>query len=30
MVQLDGTNYKHVLDVWKALKINTMKDYHDF
>ena len=23
-------NYEHVLNVWKAFRMNTIKDYHDF
>ena len=26
---ISAKNYEHVLDVWKAFKINTMKDNHD-
>ena len=26
---VSNKNYKHVLNVWKAFKMNTMKDHHD-
>ena len=27
--EISDKNYKHVLNFWKAFKMNTMKDYHD-